>query len=270
MKPNWIDSYYEGLEFFYFEPQHMRFSQPASEELQALEQVAKQATKADQVLKHLRKMEVTLNQNIRQFFCIAPNSLFEGLMHAIFGSSQRFNGEFRLYGREVDSELDLRNSTQPDFLFVSDESVVSIEMKIGAKCSLDQVLKYALLGLAVEIKQQGNKHHCLLLLGRGDFTNQFKERFETLEVLKDHATKKELDDFLRNKPSWATAKRGRLREILLGMDVEFWNYERLAEYIRPLRPADSDRSAGAEVYRKLIDGLLEELMLRKLIVATKL
>jgi hypothetical protein len=63
---------------------------------------------------------------------------------------------------------------QPDLLFVSNEAVVSMEMKIKAKCSVDQFLKYALLGLKVETTQESRKAHYLMILGQGGLANQFK------------------------------------------------------------------------------------------------
>ena len=269
MMLSWLEAYYEALEFFYWEPQHMRLKKPAAEELEALEAIAKRASRSDQVMAHLRKMEVTLNQNIRQFFCLAPGSLLTHFFQDIYSRPANFVGEFRLYGREVDSELDLRNFTQPDFLFVSKQSVVSIEMKVRAQSSIDQILKYALLGLAVEVTQNEQKQHYHLLLGPASLSNQFKEQFKSVDALKNTLAEKKgnLDEFLRYKPKWRVGREDRLRTIIENMHIEFWNYERLCDFLRGARPLDSDSSAGAEVYRKLIDGLVGELEFRKLVPA---
>jgi hypothetical protein len=125
--PNWIDSYYEALEFFYAEPQHMRPTSDAAAELETLAKIAKQSSKLDGVLNHLRKMEVTLNHNIKQLFLLAPDTLMNDLFGKIFNGS--FDGTFVMQGRDVDAEFELDNCTQPDFLFISQPAVVSIEMK---------------------------------------------------------------------------------------------------------------------------------------------
>ena len=56
---------------------------------------------------------------------------------------------------------------QPDFVFLSETAVVCVEMKLDARCSVDQVLKYALIGLAVELHDECAKTHRLAILGPG-------------------------------------------------------------------------------------------------------
>jgi hypothetical protein len=158
---NWIDSYYEALEFFYFEPQHMRRRRhidPAptagdvrAKEQQAAADLAEKCSNFDVVKKHLRKMEVTLNHNINQFFYLAPGSLRNKLFERVF-PKEPIEGSFTLHGREVETYFGPTNVMQPDFLFVSEKAIVSIEMKVKSKSSIDQVMKYALLGLVVEKK----------------------------------------------------------------------------------------------------------------------
>ena len=80
MIPNWLDSYYEALEFFYWEPQHLGLKKNVSNELDTIEKVEK----------HLRKMEVTLNHNTNQFLLLAPvalrTRLFQECFNRTFGS----------------------------------------------------------------------------------------------------------------------------------------------------------------------------------------
>lgn len=42
------------------------------------------------------------------------------------------------------------------------------------------------------------------------------------------------------------------------MRVEFLAYEHFARFLRALAPPQTDQSPGAEVYRRLVDGLVEE------------
>ncbi len=82
MTSGWLDSYYEALEFFYWEPQHPGRKKHATAEFNTLPKVRK----------HLRRMEVTLNHNIHQFLALAPRTL-----------RNRFLGLF--VGREVDNDF---------------------------------------------------------------------------------------------------------------------------------------------------------------------
>jgi hypothetical protein len=259
---NWLDSYYEALEFFYWEPQHMRPKTHDAAELETLAKLAKQSSKVDDVRAHLREMEVTLNHNIRQFLLLAPDALRNSLFEKLFGRA--FDGAFALYGREIDPKFALVGCMQPDFLFVSEAEVVSVEMKVKAKCSVDQVLKYALLGLAIEMKEGKPKKHYLILLGKGVFANQWVKRFESIDRLTEAIASEDLAKFLHNKPRHFRERQQLFSQIVEQMQVEFVNYERLGGLLRDEFPAESDQSPGAEVYRKLISGLLDEFKRRHL------
>ena len=82
---DWLDSYYEALEFFYWEPQHLRSKTDASVEAKELAEIAKKSTRVEQVTSHLREMEVTLNHNIKQFFLLAPDAFLNSLFENLFG-----------------------------------------------------------------------------------------------------------------------------------------------------------------------------------------
>lgn len=160
MEANWIDSYYEALEFFYWEPQHIGRKKHISAEFDTI----------DKVTAHLRRMEVTLNHNVNQFFLLAPTTLRNDLFQELF--SHTFHHSFLLHGRGVDAQFQLVNSVQPDVLFASDAELVSLEMKVGAKSSVSQVLKYALLGMAVELCVGSARHHYLAFLTNGKSGSQ--------------------------------------------------------------------------------------------------
>src|SRR5438445_2686901 len=156
-------------------------------------------------------------------------------------------GVFTLHGQEIDSYFGPANVMQPDFLFVSELAIVSIEMKVKAKSSIDQVMKYALLGLAAEKQQQ--KQHYLVILGRGTLHEQFKRKhFATVDDLRRELGNTDVDEFLSGKSKWRSRKE-RFCEILKNMTIEFWNYERFSKFLQDARPPDLDKSLGAEVCR---------------------
>jgi hypothetical protein len=262
MKPNWLDSYYEALEFFYWEPQHIRPKTPAAAEFEQLAKIGKQSSKVEQFKNHVRKMEVTLNHNIAQFFLLAPDSLRNHLFSELF--CHEFDESFEMENgtNDIDKKFALGNCMQPDVLFISQDSVVSIEMKIKSKCSVDQVLKYALLGLAVEIREKRQKKHYLVLLGPGALTTQFPQRFESIDILSEAVRREDLNSFLGNKPR-ALREQERLQQIVQDMNVHFLSYAGLTSFLQRSVPPLDDRSAGAEVYRKLVGGLCDEISNRR-------
>ncbi|MEP6644474.1 MAG: hypothetical protein ABJA69_08240 [Acidobacteriaceae bacterium] len=135
-------------------------------------------------------------------------------------------------------------------------AIVSIEMKLKSKSSIDQVTKYALLGLVMKKREQQQKQHYLLLLGRGTLEKQFKEKFGTIDDLKQALSKSDISGFLSRKSKWQGDKE-RFGEILRAMKIVFWNYESFSKFLQDARPSDADKSLGAEVFRKLFDGFKE-------------
>ena len=243
MENSWLDSYYEAVAFYYAEPQF----------LDPMRYPAAKGWKFPEVKKHLQKVEVPLNHNIAQFFLLAPNALRKELFKRLFKEKvgPALDGDFEMYGCDVDTTFNLQNAMQPDFLFMSEAEVVSIEMKIKAKCSIDQVLKYALLGLAVEIEQNRQKEHYLVLFGKGDFARQFRGRFESISKLTDAMANYDLTSFLLNKPARFREHQERLKQIVEKMLVEFWTYQRLAEFLDSAKPATQRSIAGCRGLSKV-------------------
>jgi hypothetical protein len=252
MEATWTESYYHALEFFYWEPQHLGRKKHIDSKLNSLKKVQS----------HLRVMEVTLNHNLNLFFLLAPESVRTQLFTRLF--DRALSCDHRMHGRDVGEAYSLASSTQPDFFFTSDSSVVAIEMKIGAKSSISQVLKYVLLGLAEELESGRQKVHHLGFLGRGDFASQWKERFRDPAELKKAATQADLALFLSRQPSRLNEHLPRFTEILANLHIGFSTYADFALFLEAAQPPASDGSEGASVYRKLIQGVVGEFKHRKL------
>jgi hypothetical protein len=207
-------------------------------------------------------MEVTLNHNLDQFLRLAPDSFRNALFAMAFGRA--FDNRFHMHGREVDEAFKLVYAMQPDFLFVSDSEVVSVEMKIGAKSSVKQVLKYALLGLAVELKQERPLSHHLLFLSQGDFSALWPEKFKTVDAVREAVDAADLAAFLKQQPVRFRSYIDEFTRIVRELKMNRQTYAQFADFLHAAAPPASDNSLGAEVYRKLLAGVLNELRLRQL------
>jgi hypothetical protein len=249
---NWVDSYYESLEFLYWEPQHIGRKKNPEAKLNSVEKVSK----------HLRLMEVTLNHNLQQFFLLAPQRLRNRLFATAFGDA--FSDPFMLHGRAT--SLYLTSSAQPDFVFTSERDVVFVEMKIGAKCSVSQILKYSLLGVALELKFGRTMKHHLLLMGAGEFCKQWRESFSVVE-LREAVLSHDLPGFMSKVDKTLRDRESRVREIAGEMPIAFLSYEGLATLLLNSGPDDTDLTDGAEVYRNLIGGMIGELRRRELVTS---
>ena len=127
----WTSEYYDVMEFYYWEPQHLgKIKNPKS-----------RYNNQFKSLEHIRNMEVSLNHMFNVFFRLTPSKFVSDLLsttcNVVADSKLSMQGRYdvRKFSKMV----------QPDLLFVSDNINFSIEMKIGAKSSLEQVYKYALL-----------------------------------------------------------------------------------------------------------------------------
>ena len=137
-------------------------------------------------------------------------------------------------------------------------------MKVGAKSSLTQVLKYALLALAVELQLGSQREHFLGFLGSGSFADQWKERFGSVADLRLALNDTDCVPFLAKQPLHLRDHAPRFNDIVKTLSFCFVTYEELAGYLLRESPLQSDASPGAQVYRKLIQGVTGELKLRQL------
>lgn len=253
METNWVKSYYHALEFFYWEPQHIGRKKHVSAKYDTVQKVKE----------HLHDMEVTLNHNLSQFFLLAPCSLRNKLFAKLF--AQPFEHQFDMHGGELDGKYELANSMQPDLVFSSDAELVSVEMKLEAKSSIAQALKYAWLGLRMEMARGKPRKHYLALLGKQSFSDLWQEKFESPVDLQNALAQTDLSSFFAKLHTHASAtNQERFKEIVSTLSFAFLSYAELADFLQEALPTESDVSTGAEVYRKLVAGLLNEFQHRHL------
>lgn len=253
MEPDWTASYYEALEFLYREPQHIGCKPRAGAEFETLAKVTQ----------HLHRIEVTLNQNLHQFFLLAPTGLRNELFASLF--TRRFSHPFTLHRSNVDGEFALENAMQPDLLFVSDIEAVAMEIRLGRRWSLTQVLEYALMALAVELHLGAPRRYCFALVGTGDFPSQWEEQYSSVTKLKIALGHEDPILFLGTQADRFRKHEDRFMEIVAGLDLAFLSFADFAASLRDAAPSDTDMSPGAEVYRRLIAGMLAEFDRRRLV-----
>lgn len=252
MTNTWVDSYYESLEFFYWEPQHIGCKKHANAGFNTFAKVRQ----------HLHNMEVTLNQTLHQFLALAPRAFRNEFLGLCTGTV--VDGSFVIELRDVDERFKLMNAVQPDLIFVSTNSTVAIEMKIGARSSVTQVQKYVLLGLAIEQVEGRKEKHSLGLLGKGQFTAQFKEGFNTLADLRSALHSADHGEFLSKQPPHLRERSQRFSEIASALEIGFASYDQLAQMLDASLANLSDTTAATEVYQNLLRGMLSELRIRSL------
>jgi len=174
-----------------------------------------------------------------------------------------FGEKYVMHGRSVEERYGLPSSTQPD-LFSSTTDVVSIEMKLNAKSSIEQILKYALLGLADEIVSAREKQHYLAFLAPGEFPSLWKDRYPDVAQLIDKLRQSDFSGFLGRQSQRLRTRTARFKQIVETLTFGHLTYTQVVGFLQRIEGSGSDTQGGASVYRKLIDGLVGELRLREL------
>jgi hypothetical protein len=137
-------------------------------------------------------------------------------------------------------------------------------MKVNAKSNVTQILKYALLGLAVELKRQSSRQHSLLILGKGAFAGLWKEKPSTPLKLLTSIQAADLSPFLSKQHVQFRSCQEQFAHVIRTLQLSWLSYTDLAGFLRSECPEDHNKTSGAEVYRKVISGMLNELQLRGL------
>lgn len=245
---HWNRQYYDNMAFHFWEPHHIgRTRNPESRIRTEAEATAK-----------LRGLEVVLNHQMELFFRLAPSDFVRRLFTSAFGSE--FTDTYRVIGREFHQLFAVEGLTQPDLLFEGTRSSVAIELKLGAKTSLEQIVKYATLFALMPARQS----YGLLLMGPRGFPDLWRERFRTPAELS--AALGELDRSILPRKLLRYLERhgAAVDAVLAQMRIGFLSY---ANFYTSLAD-EAGREAHHETYQRLLAGMMAELTERGLATAS--
>jgi hypothetical protein len=252
MAGHWNNEYYDNLEFFYWEPQHLgRMKNPESN-IQSVRDA----------VEHLRRMEVCLNHQMNLFFRLAPRAFQNELFETCFGVE--LDDEWTLIGREFEELWNVQALTQPDLFFAGRTTNVCIELKLGSKLTIEQVLKYVYLSILEQKHSAAEKQYFLLFMGSRKFENQWREKFPDIASMRAALSTVRLSKLQK---SWASRFEGLDSEILetaKNTNFGFLNYEAYAASLENYGSRIDRSSAYAETITELFDGMRAELRERGL------
>jgi|SaaInlLV_10m_DNA_3_1039740.scaffolds.fasta_scaffold15591_2 hypothetical protein len=248
----WTSEYYDAMEFYYWEPQHLgKIKNPSS-----------RYNNQFQSLEHIQNMEVSLNHMFNTFFRLSPNGFTNSLLNTTCGVAT--NNKFLMQGR-----YDVRgfsNVVQPDLLFTADNINFSIEMKIGAKSSLEQVYKYALLHWLEQQHSGVERQSVLLYIGKGGFQDLWSEKFTNIQDVIDAAIQSNIDKLKTRaeKVEGMAIDWDEVENVLSKTVIGYCNYQDFSEILNNYSNSLHSDSDCYETVAKLFDGLTEELQRRGL------
>jgi len=250
-RSSWIDEYYETFELLFWEPQHIGKQKNPDSRLR----------RPADVLARARRVEVTLNQQLSMMLSLLPERWVDGLL------------EF-LTGRKPESPVALNspetrklravygNVTQPDIASFGEGEVLAVEMKVDARCDLDQVRKYLLLAALEGAEVPADTRFGLGFLGPRDCRSFFREGFADVEEVRAAVLSRPIPDSLGNM---ATAPHADgIREIAGRCSLQYRSYAELDAQLDGRCVALDAGDPGAETLLRLVGGFRGELRARGL------
>lgn len=253
MKPTWTKYYYDILDFYYWEPQH----------LGKIKNPNRKYRTYDDIFNHLNKIEVSLNHQLALFFNIVPESISNGIL------KKMTNGKVKdryIYESEKTSKIieKLNDFTQPDFLFEGKHSLLAIEVKLDSWSSLDQLMKYLLLYVLLKKKLKHVKRFSLVYLAKDKFDGIWEQEYKDKDELLEAFRKYEIPDYTAKGDINIKPYKKAILKAIEETDIHFVNFQKFSSFL------DSEkkklgRSELGRGWANFMDGLKGELKSRKLI-----
>ena len=133
---SWANEYYEIMEFYFYEPQHLECNRKVGNTL-----------KLGEVLTSLRQKEVPLNHILNIGLHMLPSAALVKLLGYYVLVD---NAEFVLQGGDILPRYKIiypqfENFSQPDIFLSSPRQNIFIELKVKTKTKIEQYLKYLFL-----------------------------------------------------------------------------------------------------------------------------
>lgn len=252
MSTTWNQEYYDALNFYYWEPQHLgKIKNPKS-----------RYNNVEDVLAHLRKMEVSLNHQFNLFFQLLPNEVLNQFFGFVINNLEfdQFNYQSL---KDID-KMNLNDATQPDMFFKGNKNLLGVELKLGAKTSMDQVMKYALLFHFSQKDDDTPKKNHLVYVGPGEFQNLFKDKNTTIQTIKDNMSLDLLPDKTKKGNLNLTNHKEAILKVAKQMSISYISYNEIYKLFEHLKSQIDISSQYSSTIIKLIEGMQNELSQREL------
>lgn len=252
MASTWNTEYYDIMSFYYWEPQHLgKKSYPES-----------RYKNIKDAMVHLKGMEVSLNHQFNFFFRLLPESMFLHFFKSIVSDLAEDNYHYQ--SCEDVEGLQLNDATQPDILFLGSKSIIGVELKIGAKTTSEQILKYAML-FYFEQKLSGFAKECnLIFFAPKTFSDLFREKVVSGEELKSGFSVDMLPDTTRSGGVSLVGHKEAIIELAKSMTITFVSYSEVYTRLDDLKAGIDKLTPYYDALLKLLDGMLNELEIRGL------
>jgi hypothetical protein len=253
MKNFWNEEYYDIINYYLQEPQ--RIGKKTNKD--------SRYAKTVDALARVKGMEQSLNHIFNIFFSLLPDSVLNEIIKNItksFDSSESLAYQSQ---KGVDA-LNLGDMTQPDVFFVGEKSLVGIEMKINAKCSVEQVIKYACLFHFASLQNTKLNNFHLVLVGPSTFQKLFSPTFQNNTELQKTITLEQIPAESKKGKINLDPHKPKILKLIKNMSIDFINYSDFSEKLNSIVENIDKSSDYSQTIFKLINGVNEELLSRNL------
>lgn len=215
----------------------------------------------ENVRRHLGRTEEPLNHILRILFAIGPNLLIAKLTERAIGES--WLDSYYVVGSDFEPRYDLPvNSTQPDFAFDGGRHFVTMEMKVDAKTSPNQLAKYLYLHAKAEQIGPAQRHHALIYIGRESWRKLWCDGQET-------SVSDRLAEAVQHIPErigigQVPVDAESIVEMAARIRLGFLTYGDVVDALDSIRGSVSGAGWESEVAVRLLDGAISEINTRGL------
>lgn len=247
----WNDEYYEIIDFYFWEPQHIG---------RRKNEKSKYKNTAD-VKKHILKMEVSLNHQINLFFRLVPSDFISKLVKNYFNKPVSDNYIF--HGQNEWEKYIPAEETQPDLILSGKKSNIAIELKISAKSNMEQLAKYLLLHQLNKMNSEEEKKLYLLYISPFSFDSLWVEKFKSKNELVTQFKSSEFSKLKEktkkniNSSTWNNAL-----SLIDNVEIEVVTYNHLYEFLIQYRNSLDMTQKYSDIANSLFLGIINELELR--------
>lgn len=249
----WNKIYDEILGYYFWEPQHLG-RQKGDKNIFKI-------TDYKKLIEHSKKLEVSLNHQLSLFFSLAPNDFVLKFFNKVF--AQQFDEKFVFDITDIgDFVVGLKDFSQPDFWFIGEKHIIAVEMKLEAKSSVLQFIKYLTLNLLYQESKKINKEFHLIYLTKNGIENLWDKRDINLENLSDKVRDIDLSAFKGKGSIKLEPYRQQVLSLMLDTErlVAHTDYQSFGDLLK--QELDTTEN---EIFRKLLLGIIDELKDRNLI-----
>jgi hypothetical protein len=252
MNTLWNKDYYEMIEFYFWEPQHLgKITNPANP-IKTL----------DDSMKKIGKMEVALNHMFNTFFRFCPSTVLSTLLGSITGNDKL--GSVKYQSRYNTEKKIGRDATQADVLLIDESNIVGIELKLESKSSLEQIYKYAMLFNFEKDISGKDKNLYLIYITKNDFPSIFKEKFRSEDLVKSKFSINQIPDKTKKGNISLLDKKKDIVATLNKTNIYFLTFTDYYEILNKIKTDIDVSDKYSDMLLMLINGLLNELETRQL------